>query len=177
MSTAATGRPSFGLGSDKQDANKLGIRQKISKSVINLVISAVVWVFAIGTASKCIIFAEQVWRGGMAEFFSARLGKLTFPPFGLHYEGQLGAVIAGGQALAVLAGLGMTLSPAAGMRRLGSMILIAWAGLWIAGAASLVMEVQSNEMIIITAISGMVFFCSLARGFRLWSKKPKSAKG
>ena len=47
MSTAATGRPSFGLGSDKQDAKKLGIRQKISKSVINLMISAVVWVFSI----------------------------------------------------------------------------------------------------------------------------------
>ncbi len=176
MSTAATGRPSFGLGSDKQDAKKLGIRQKISKGAISLMVSAVVWVFAIGTASKCVIFAEQVWRGGMAEFFSARMGKLSFPAFGLHYEGQLGAVIAGGQALAVLAGLGMTLSPAAGMRRLGSMILIAWAGLWIAGAASLVMEVQSNEMIVVTAISGMVFLCTLARGFRLWSKKPKSAK-
>ena len=79
--------------------------------------------------------------------------------------------------LFLLSGLGMTLSPAAGMRRLGSMILIAWAGLWIAGAASLVMEVQSNEMIVVTAISAMVFLCTLARGFRLWSQKPKSAKG
>jgi len=175
MSTAATGRPSFGFRSDRPDA-KLGFRQKVSRGFINLIVSAVVWVFAVGTASKCIIFAEQVWRGGMAEFFSARLGKLSFPAFGLHYEGQVGAIVAGGQALAVLAGLGMTLSPAAGMRRLGSMILIAWAGLWVAGAASLVMEVQSNEMIAITAITGMIFLCTLIRGFRFWSAR-KGKKG
>lgn len=176
MSTAATGRPSFGFRSDRSDT-KLGFRQKVSRGLIGLMVSAVVWVFSIGTASKCIIFAEQVWNGGMAEFFSARLGKLSFPALGLHYEGQLGAIIAGAQALAVLAGLGMTLSPAAPMRRLGSMILIAWAGLWVAGAASLVMEVQSNEMITITAISAMVFICTLVRGFKLWSnkKKPKKA--
>ena len=178
MSTAATGRPSFGFGHDNQDAKKATLRQKLSRSILGLMVSMVVWIFAIGTASKCIIFAEQVWKGGMAEFFSARLGGLSFPAFGLHYEGQLGAVIAGGQALAVLAGLGMTLSPAAGMRRLGSMILVAWAGLWVAGAASLVMEVQSDEMIIITAVSGMIFLCTLIRGCRLWSsKRGRKAKG
>ncbi|RNC80930.1 MAG: hypothetical protein ED559_03780 [Phycisphaera sp.] len=176
MSTASTGRPTFGLSSrPSEDSKKLGIRQKFNRGVIQMVVSAVVWLFALGTASKLIIFAEQVYKGGMAEFFSARMGDLTFPAFGLHYQGQLGAVIAGGQALAVLAGLGMTFSPAAGMRRLGSMILVAWAGLWVAGAASLVMEVQSSEMIVITAASTVVFICTLIRGFRLWNSK-KSAK-
>jgi FtsH-binding integral membrane protein len=179
MSIATSGRPSFGLSSNSQDdSKKVGVRKKISRGVIGMTLSAVVWLFALGTASKCIIFAEQVYKGGMAEFFSARLGGLTFPPFGLHYQGQLGAVIAGGQALAVLAGLGMSLSPTSGMRRLGSMILISWAGLWIAGAASLVMEVPSSQMVIVTAASGMVFLCTIYRGLHLWNdKKPKHAKG
>ena len=119
MSTAATGRPSFGFGHDNQDAKKATLRQKLSRSILGLMVS-----------------------------------------------------------MAVLAGLGMTLSPAAGMRRLGSMILVAWAGLWVAGAASLVMEVQSDEMIIITAVSGMIFLCTLIRGCRLWSsKRGRKAKG
>ena len=179
MSIATSGRPSFGLGNNSHDpVKKVGVRKKISNGVIGMAISAVVWVFALGTASKCIIFAEQVYKGGMAEFFSARMGELSFPAFGLHYEGQLGAVIAGAQALVVLAGLGMTLSPGSGMRRLGSMLLIAWAGLWIAGAASLVIEVPSSQMVIVTAASGVVFLCSVYRGFKLWNdKKPKHAKG
>lgn len=175
MSSATTGRPTFGLSSrPSEESKKIGIRQKFSRGIIQMVVSAVVWVFALGTASKLIIFAEQVYKGGMAEFFSARFGGLSFPAFGLHYQGQLGAVIAGGQALAVLAGLGMTFSPATGMRRLGSMILVIWAGLWVAGAASLVMEVQSSEMIVITAASGVVFLCTLARGVRLWNGKKKT---
>jgi len=175
MSQASTGRPTFGLSRPSPDD---GIRQKVSRGLTSLVISAVVWIFAIGTASRCILFAEQVYHGGMAEFFSAQMGNLSFPAVGLHYEGEMGAALAAGQALLVLVGLGMTLSPAVGMRRFGSTILVAWAGLWVAGAASLVMEVPSSEMVIITAASAFVFLCTLSRGFRLWTaKKPKKKKG
>jgi len=177
MSTAATGRPSFGLGGKPTEAPKPGIRQKISMGLIGLATSAVVWVFALGTATRCAIFAKQAWQGGMGEFLHASLGQLSFSAFGLHYEGQWGAMLAGGQGLAIVLGLAMTLAFSAMVRRLGSMVLMAWAGLWLAGSTSLAMEVPQPEIVLMSAATGVVFVCTLIRSARLWSSRQKGAKG
>ncbi|HED54271.1 MAG TPA: hypothetical protein ENJ00_08735 [Phycisphaerales bacterium] len=177
MSTAATSRPNLGFGGRPAEAKKPGIRQRISMGLIGLATSAVVWVFALGTASRCAMFAKQAWDGGMGEFLHASMGQLSFSAFGLHYEGQWGALLAGGQGLAVILGLAMTLASSAMVRRLGSMVLMAWAGLWVAGSVSLAMEVPEPEIVLMSAATGVVFLCTLIRSARLWANRQKKGKG
>ncbi|MEL7484254.1 MAG: hypothetical protein AAFN41_07850 [Planctomycetota bacterium] len=172
MSQAA-GRPDL-FGHSKDDA-KPSLRKKASVGLFSLVAALVVWSFVLGTAARCFQFAPEVWNGGTREFMLASIGSLSFSAAGLHYDGQWGAILAGGQGVLVLLGLGMTLSPAKMMRRLGSLILMAWAGLWVAGGVSLAMEVASlsvEDMARIGA-TGVIFFCTAYRTARIWANRKK----
>ena len=172
----ATGRPDmFGR---THDGGKPSVRSRISTGFISLVAALVVWTFGLSTAAKCFVYAKTVWEGGMAEFLNASIGSLEFSAMGLHYQGQWGAIMAGGQGLGVILGLALTLSPSTGMRRLGSLLLMAWAALWVAGGASLAMEVTEPEQVGIAAATGMVFICTMYRTARIWSpRKRKGGKG
>ncbi len=172
MSQAA-GRPDL-FGRPK-DASKPSFCQKASAGLFSLVATLVVWSFALGTAARCFQFAQEVWNGGTREFMLASMGSLSFSAAGLHYEGQWGAVLAGGQGVLVLLGLGMTLSPSTMMRRLGSLILMAWAGLWMAGGVSLVLEVPnpSVEDFARVAATGVIFLCTMFRTARIWAGRKK----
>ncbi|MEM8756489.1 MAG: hypothetical protein AAGF47_01740 [Planctomycetota bacterium] len=165
----ATGRPDmFGR---THEIGKPTMRQRVSGGVVALLTSAVVWAFSLGTAAKCFVFARQVWDGGMAEFLNASLGSLKFSASGLHYQGQIGAAMAGGQGLAVVLGLALTLSPSTGMRRLGSLLLVAWAGLWLAGGLSLAMEVTETRTVSIAAGTAVIFLCAMHRTARIWAPR------
>ncbi|MGP1272382.1 MAG: hypothetical protein ACTS22_03535 [Phycisphaerales bacterium] len=171
----ASGRPD--LFHRAQNAGKPTVRSRISHGLVSIVTSAVVWVFCLGTAAKCFMFAREVWQGGMAEFLNASIGSLQFSAMGLHYQGQWGAVLAGGQGLGALLGLGLTLSPATGLRRLGSLLIVAWAALWVAGGVSLAMEVTEPEQVGIAAATAVVFLSAMHRTARVWSPRKRSGKG
>lgn len=172
MSQAA-GRPDLFGGS--KDAPKPTLRKKASVGLFSLVAALVVWSFVLGTAARCFQFAPEVWNGGTREFMLASMGSLSFSAAGLHYSGQWGAVLAGGQGALILIGLGMTLSPATMMRRMGSLILMAWAGLWVAGGVSLLMEVPSPsvEDAARVAATGVILFCTGYRTARIWANRQK----
>lgn len=176
MSQAASRPDVFGRS---KEPSKAGLRQKLSASLVGLVAALVVWSFAIGTAARCFQFAQAVWEGGTREFMLASIGSLSFSAAGLHYEGEWGAIMAGGQGVLVLLGLGLTLSPATGMRRFGSLILMAWAGLWLAGGVSLAMEVPKPtlEDLALVAATGVVFLCTMYRTARIWANRKKPSKG
>ncbi|MEO1717062.1 MAG: hypothetical protein AAFR76_08110 [Planctomycetota bacterium] len=173
MSQAA-GRPD--LFGHSKESSKPSLRQKASAGLFSLVAALVVWSFALGTAARCFQFVPEVWNGGTREFMLASIGSLSFSAAGLHYEGQWGAVLAGAQGAIVLLGLGMTLSPATMMRRLGSLILMAWAGLWVAGGVSLVMEVPSPsvEDMARAGATGAILLCTAYRTARIWANRKKA---
>ncbi|MEO1585480.1 MAG: hypothetical protein AAFR96_13035 [Planctomycetota bacterium] len=179
MSQAA-GRPDLFGRSTEAPKSKRGFRQKVSIGLLGLMASIVVWSFVLGTAARCFQFAVEVWDGGTREFMLASIGSLSFAAAGLHYVGQWGAVLAGGQGLAVLLGLGLTISPATGMRRAGSLILVGWAGLWLAGGVSLAMEVPdpTPEDLLRVLATAVIFACTVYRSVRVWSpRKRASGKG
>ncbi len=176
MSQAASRPDLFGRS---KDAPKPGLREKLSVGLLSLITALVVWSFALGTAAQCFQFAVAVWEGGTREFMLASIGSLSFSAAGLHYEGQWGALLAGTQGLVVLLGLGMTLSPGTAMRRFGSLVLMAWAGLWLAGGVSLAMEVPNPSIEDFARIgaTGVIFLCTMYRTARIWASRKKPAKG
>lgn len=171
----AVGRPD--LFGQSKEAPKAGLSKRLSMGLFSLVAALVVWSFALGSAARCFQFAQEVWNGGTREFMLASIGSLSFSAAGLHYEGQWGAILAGSQGLAVLLGLGMTLSPSTIMRRFGSLILMAWAGLWVAGGVSLGMEVPdpSLEDVARVGATGAIFVCTAHRTVRIWSNRKRKA--
>ncbi|MEM1071518.1 MAG: hypothetical protein AAGH71_01665 [Planctomycetota bacterium] len=169
----ATGRPD--LFGRTHEASKPAIRQRISSGVLALITTAIVWAFSLGTAAQCFLFAREVWNGGMAEFLNASIGRLSFSATGLHYQGQAGAALVAGQGLAVLVGLALTLSSGTWQRRFGSLPLMAWAGLWLAGGVSLAMEVQQPEQYAIAGGTAVVMLAMMHRTARIWA--PRKKKG
>lgn len=123
----------------------LALHSRVSRTFEIAATTLVGWCFAGATAAALFFDAFKLWHGDLKaatplsivpSAFSAGAGEAQ--PWGLSFAGSQGMALAAAGGVAVLIAMAMTMMFASGPRRLGLMMMVAWAGLWSADAVVIV---------------------------------------
>jgi hypothetical protein len=96
------------------------------------------WIFALGTLAALVYIVWVRWpgTGNTSHIMGVSVNGETFAGLGFRYVGVPGTVLALAEAIFVLAGIVLSIYPRDKLRRIGHVMLVAWAGLWLGNAVN-----------------------------------------
>ncbi len=143
------------------------------------VATATAWLFALGTLGSLVTFIALGWAGeGGTTFASTTVDDTKYNAFGLSYQGLAGTIWLWFQAVVVMGAIVLSTLPANRLRRLGHLVLIGWAGLWLANAIWLSMLDGGSFIWLWGTVFGAFFLATVVRGVRGWAgRSPRPSPG
>ena len=129
------------------------------------------WVFALGTLAALVSIAWARWPGtdSTSHIMGVTVGGELYAGLGFRYEGIPGTVLILAEALYLLAGIVMSVLPRNRLRRIGHVMLVAWAGLWLGNAVNIARLGGGFIFVVWIGLLGLLFLCTLLRAARGWS--------
>jgi hypothetical protein len=128
------------------------------------------WIFALGTLATLVFIAWARWPGtdNTSHIMGVAVNGETYAGLGFRYEGIPGTVLVLAEAVYVAAGIVLTILPWRRLRRIGHVMLLAWAGLWLGNAVNIA-RLGGPIWFLWIGLLGLLFLCTLLRAVRSWS--------
>ena len=129
------------------------------------------WVFALGTLATLVFIAWARWPGtdSTSHIMGVTIDAELYAGLGFRYEGIPGTVLILAEALYVAAGIVMSILPRNRLRRVGHVMLVAWAGLWLGNAVNIARLGGGFIWVVWIGLLGLLFLCTLFRAARGWT--------
>ncbi len=129
------------------------------------------WIFAVGTLAALVGMAWARWPGAdsTSHIMGVSVDGETYAGLGFRYEGIPGTVLILAEALYLLAGIVMSVLPRTRLRRIGHVMLVAWAGLWLGNAVNIARLGGSSIFVVWIGLLGLLLVCTLLRAACGWS--------
>jgi hypothetical protein len=129
------------------------------------------WVFALGTLVTLVFIAWARWPGtdSTSHIMGVTVDEKLHAGLGFRYEGIPGTVLILAEALYVAAGIVMSILPRSRLRRVGHVMLVAWAGLWLGNAVNIARLGGGFIWVLWIGLLGLFFFFTLLRAARGWT--------
>ncbi|MHC4218191.1 MAG: hypothetical protein ACYSU7_07000 [Planctomycetota bacterium] len=136
------------------------------------------WIFAVGTLATLVFIAWVRWPGtdNISHIMGVTVDGEPYAGLGFRYEGIPGTVLALVEALFVAAGIVLTVLPRNRLRRIGHVMLVAWAGLWLGNAVNIARLGGGAILVLWIGLLGPLFLCTLLRAARGWSTAASPGK-
>lgn len=137
------------------------------------------WAFVAGSLGALAWVVGTKWASpaGTTTIFAAHVGELELNAWGLTYIGMAGVVLAVFQALLVIVCASFTLIPqrdvvGMGARRVGHVVLIGWAMLWLTNLAALATMDRQGPWLWMTAAMAAITIGVVARSWQACRATP-----
>ncbi len=129
------------------------------------------WVFALGTLATLVAIAWARWPGtdSTSHIMGVTVDGELYAGLGFRYEGIPGTVLILVEALYLAAGIAMSVLPRNRMRRIGHVMLVVWAGLWLGNAVNIGRLGGGFIWALWIGLLGLFFLCTLVRAARGWT--------
>ena len=129
------------------------------------------WVFALGTLGALLVIAWARWPGtdSTSHIMGVTVDGELYAGLGFRYEGVPGTVLVVAEALYLAAGIVMSVLPRNRLRRIGHVMLVAWAGLWLGNAVNIARLGSGFIWIVWIGLLSLLFLCTLLRAARGWT--------
>ena len=129
------------------------------------------WVFALGTLATLVYIAWARWPGtdSASHIMGVTVDGELYAGLGFRYEGVPGTVLIVAEALYLAAGIVMSVLPRNRLRRIGHVMLVAWAGLWLGNAVNIARLGGGFVWFVWIGLLGLLFLCTLLRAACGWS--------
>lgn len=132
--------------------------------------SAGAWFMAVGSLGSLLWVLWWRWPGGdsVSQIMSMTVNGEDHTGLGMSYVGYGGTALVMAEAIAVLAAIVMSVLPAATPRRIGHVLLVAWAALWLGNAIYVSQFGFSALWAMLIASFSFLLLCTLARAATGW---------
>ncbi|MHC4141807.1 MAG: hypothetical protein ACYSUF_08000 [Planctomycetota bacterium] len=129
------------------------------------------WVFALATLATLVSIAWARWPGtdSTSHIMGVTVDGELYAGLGFRYEGIPGTVLILAEALYLTAGIVMSILPRNRPRRVGHVMLVAWAGLWLGNAVNIARLDGRFIWVVWIGLLGLLLVCTLLRAARGWS--------
>ena len=140
--------------------------------------TALAWFFALATLTPLVAFIALGWPGnGRTTFAATRVGESTYNAFGLTYQGLMGTIWLWSQVAVLGGAIVLSTLRMKGLRRVGHVVLIAWAALWLGNAIWLPMVGGGSPRGLWVTVIGAFFLATVVRAVRGWRERPRPVEG
>jgi hypothetical protein len=128
------------------------------------------WIFALGTLATLVSVAYVRWPGtdSTSHIMGVTVNGELYAGLGFLYKGVAGTVLILAEALFLAAGIVMSILPRNRLRRVGHVMLVAWAGLWLGNAINIARLGGGFIFVVWIGLLGLLFACTLLRAARGW---------
>jgi hypothetical protein len=128
------------------------------------------WFFALGTLATLVSMAWVRWpgAGNTSHIMGVTVNGEPYAGLGFHYVGVPGTVLVLAEALYVAAGIVMSVLRRNNLRRIGHVMLVAWAALWLGNAVNMGRLEGGFIWVVWIGLLGLVLVCTLLRAARGW---------
>jgi hypothetical protein len=129
------------------------------------------WIFALGTLATLVSVACVRWPGtdSTSHIMGVTVNGELYAGLGFLYKGVPGTVLILAEALYLAAGIVMSILPRNRLRRIGHVMLVAWAGLWLGNAVNIARLGGGFIFVVWIGLLGLLLVCTLLRAARGWS--------
>ena len=129
------------------------------------------WVFALGTLAALVFIAWARWPGAdtTSHIMGVTVDGELYAGLGFRYEGVGGTALVLTEALYLAAAIVMSVLPRNRLRRIGHVMLVAWAGLWLGNAVNIARLGGGFIWGVWIGLLGFLFLCTLLRAARGWT--------
>jgi hypothetical protein len=128
------------------------------------------WFFAVGTLAALVYIAWVRWPGtdNTSHIMGVSVEGETYAGLGFRYVGIPGTVLVLAEALFLAAGIVLSVLRRNRLRRIGHVMLVAWAGLWLGNAVNIARLSDDFTPIVWIGLLGLLFACTVLRAARGW---------
>ncbi len=153
---------------------RFNLRQALLRAAMILA-----WVFALGTLATLVSIAWARWPGSdsTSHIMGVTVDGELYAGLGFRYEGIPGTVLILAEAMYLLAGIVMSVLPRKRLRRIGHVMLVAWAGLWLGNAVNIARLGGGFIFVVWIGLLGLLFLCTLLRAARGWTAVDLTTEG
>ena len=129
------------------------------------------WIFAVGTLAALVGMAWARWPGtdSTSHIMGVSVEGETYAGLGFRYVGIPGTVLILAEALYLAAGIVLSVLRRNRLRRIGHVMLVAWAGLWLGNAVNIARLSDDFWPIVWIGLLGLLLVCTLLRAACGWS--------
>jgi len=129
------------------------------------------WIFAVGTLAALVGMAWARWpgTGPPSHIMGVTVNGEPYAGLGFRYVGIPGTVLILAEALYLAAGIVLSVLRRNNLRRIGHVMLLAWAGLWLGNAVNMGRLEGGFIWVVWIGLLGLVLVCTLLRAARGWS--------
>ncbi|MHC4127111.1 MAG: hypothetical protein ACYSWT_01245 [Planctomycetota bacterium] len=137
------------------------------------------WIFALGTLATLVSMAWARWPGtdSTSHIMGVTVNDQTYAGLGFRYVGIPGTVLVLAEALYVAAGIALSVLRRNRLRRIGHVMLVAWAGLWLGNAINIARLGGGFIWVVWIGLLGLLFLCTLLRAARGWTTGGLTTEG
>jgi hypothetical protein len=128
------------------------------------------WIFAVGTLAALVFIAWVRWpgTGTTSHIMGVSVEGETYAGLGFRYVGIPGTVLVLAEAMYLAAGIFLSVLRRSRLRRIGHVMLVAWAGLWLGNAVNIARLSDDFTAIVWIGLLVPLFLCTVLRAARGW---------
>jgi hypothetical protein len=129
------------------------------------------WIFALGTLATLVFIAAVRWPGtdNISHIMGVSVNGETYAGLGFRYDGIPGTVLVLVEALYVASAIVLSIMPRNRLRRIGHVMLVGWAGLWLGNAVNIARLGGGAITVVWIGLLGLLLLCTLLRAARGWT--------
>jgi hypothetical protein len=137
------------------------------------------WVFALGTLGALVFVAWMHWpgTGSASHIMWVRVNGQEYGGLGIQYKGVAGLVLVIAEAVGLLSAIVMSILPRKRWRRIGHVLLVVWAGLWLGNAVGIAQLGGGPIFALWIGLLGLAFLCTVIRAVRGWTTGGLTTEG
>lgn len=149
------------------------LRQKLSR--LHGWAAGAAWFFIVVSLLQLAWVVQTKWPhpAGTTRLYHTVVGEVSYDALGLTYTGWPGLLLAILQSAAIGFAAAATLLPVQRWRRVGHLVLVAWATLWCFDLARLMMIDHQLDSVGQTLVMSALLTATIARAASGWSSAPK----
>lgn len=153
-------------------------RFNLRKTALHVGISGA-WIFALGTLAALVALAWARWpgTGTASHIMGVSVNGETYAGLGFRYVGIPGTVLLVVEAVVLLSAVVMSALPRTRLRRIGHLVLVAWAGLWFGNAVNMARLAGGFIWVVWIGLLGLFLLCTLLRAARGWAARGVTTEG